>query len=150
MQWLSWLGLVPVLAGAMIAVVGALGSLARLPRNRFFGVRTAATLRADEAFQKANRVAGPPLVVAGLVGVAGGLVAITLPAGSALVIAGIGLAGTLLVTVRAGVLGDRAAAATTTCTAGEPSAGCGGSSACGSCPIRSVGPDVAGVRGEQG
>jgi uncharacterized membrane protein len=109
---------VPVLAillvatGLIIAAVGLLGLLERLPPNRFFGVRTAATLRDDGTFRLANRVAGLPTLVGGLAGVVAGLAGYLVPTTSGqLASVIIGLVGMLAITVGAGVLGHRAAAA---------------------------------------
>src|SRR3954465_4842346 len=100
-----------MLLGLAVVVVGLLGLRERLPRNRFAGVRTAATLRDEDTFRVANKVAGPPTVVAGLVGVLGGVAALLMP-GTGGVLAGtaIGLVGLVVIAVGAGVLGNRAAA----------------------------------------
>jgi hypothetical protein len=139
-------------AGLGVGVVGVLGWLERLPRNRFFGVRTQATLRDERTFRMANKIAGPPLAVAGVVGMVGG--AVGLAAGY--VIALIGLAGMVAIAIAGGVLGHRAAEVM---PAEEPElpAGCRGCQ-CGGCDIAksirgsvgtgSVGTDVSGVRGE--
>ena len=128
------LAAVPVLAGLLVAVVGLLGMRESLPRNRFAGVRTSATLRSDEAFRVANRVAGAPTAVAGLVGVLGGLAALVMP-GTGGLVAGvtIGLVGLVAIAVGAGLLGHRAALAVPD-RRPLPSAGCGGC-ACGNCEL---------------
>jgi hypothetical protein len=53
-----------VTAGVLVAASGILGVLGRLPRNRWAGVRTSATLRNDPAFEAGNRVAGPAVIAA--------------------------------------------------------------------------------------
>ena len=63
---------VPLVLGLVVATVGVLGFLERLPRNRFGGVRTPATLRDDETFRVGNKVAGLPIAVGGAVGILGG------------------------------------------------------------------------------
>ena len=141
------LAAVPVLAGLLIAVIGYLGLRERLPRNRFFGVRTAASLRDDETFRLANRVAGLPTMVGGLVGIVAGLAGLLMPGTGGLVAAVIiGLVGLLAITVAGGALGHRAALTMPEPARGVP-AGCGGC-ACGNCFTSSVGTDVAGVGGE--
>jgi hypothetical protein len=138
-------------AGLGIGVVGVLGWLERLPRNRFFGVRTDATLRGERTFRVANKIAGPPLAVAGVVGIVGG--AVGLAAG--LVIALIGLVGMVAIAIAGGVLGHRAAEAMPDEESTEElelPEGCRGCQ-CGGCEIAasirgSVGADVSGVRGE--
>lgn len=142
------LAAVPVLAGLTVAAVGLLGLRERLPRNRFFGVRTAASLRDEQTFRLANRVAGLPTLVAGLVGVLAGVAAAFLadPAARITTVL-IGLLGLAGIAVAGGVLGHRAALALPEPTPEVP-AGCGGCACGGACVRRSVGSDVAGVRGE--
>jgi hypothetical protein len=138
------IGLVPLVVGVGIGVVGVLGWRERLPRNRFGGVRTPATLRSERAFRVANKVAGPPLAVAGSVGVLTGIAGLTT---GLLVIMILGLAGLVAITIAGGVLGHRAAEAVPE-EQPELPAGCRGCQ-CGGCEIaRSVGANVAGVRGE--
>lgn len=121
------LPLVSVVCGLAFAVLGFLGMSERLPRNRFGGVRTSATMRSDETFRVGNKVAGLPLMVAGLVGVLGGGAAFLMPsrAGSIAAVA-IGLLGMFVIVAGGGLLGHRAAEQVR-----EPvPAGCGGC-ACG-------------------
>ncbi|GLZ37410.1 SdpI family protein [Actinokineospora sp. NBRC 105648] len=104
--------LAPLVAGLPLLVVGLLGFTERLPRNRFGGVRTPATLRSDEAFRVGNKVAGLPTAVAGLTGVLGGVVGFSLASTAAvLTVSIIAVVGLLVITVAAGVLGNRAATA---------------------------------------
>lgn len=126
------LAAVSVLAGLALAGVGLLGLRERLPRNRFAGVRTAATMRDERAFRLANKIAGLPTIVAGVVGVLAGVAGYL--AGSVLVLA-VGIAGLIAITVGAGVLGHRAAAALPE-PKPEPPAGCGGCG-CGNCDLTS-------------
>ncbi|WP_137814072.1 SdpI family protein [Gandjariella thermophila] len=116
-------------AGLGLAVIGYLGWRARLPRNRFAGVRTPAAMRSDDAFRVANQVAGIPVMVAGLVGVFGGVAAFFLPSApatvTALVIVVLGMGG---LAVAGGVLGSRAAGAVP-----EPRAGGCAGCCCGGC-----------------
>ncbi|HKS51293.1 MAG TPA: SdpI family protein [Pseudonocardiaceae bacterium] len=105
------LGVVLVIAGVALLTVGLLGWRQRLPRNRFAGIRTPATLRSDAAFIVANRVAAPPVLAAGaLCAVGGGLVlGSTGPALMMIVsVTGAGVVGLLLA---GGLLGHRAATA---------------------------------------
>ena len=116
------------LTGLAVGITGYLGWQGRLTRNRYFGVRTAASLRSDEAFGLANRVAGLPIAVAGLVGLVGGVAAFAVPTlTGTVVVAGIGVVGMAALALAGGVLGHRAAE---TVPAAAP-AGCGGC-ACGS------------------
>ena len=101
-----------LLAGAGLALVAlaVLGGRSRLPRNRFAGVRTAATLRSEAAFALANRVAAAPLGAAGAVAIAGGAAASLSGSGAAgwLVLA-LAAVGTLVLVGVGGAVGDRAA-----------------------------------------
>lgn len=130
----SVLPLLSMLTGLLLAVVGLLATRQRLSRNRFFGVRTTASMRSEEAFRLANRVAGPPTMVAGLVGLLAGIAALVAPGTVAsLACAGLGIAGMVGIAIGAGVLGNRAALALPEPKPAVP-AGCGGC-ACGNCGI---------------
>ena len=114
--------------GASLTVVGVLGWRERLAFAGRLGVRTPAAARSWETFRLANRVAGLPSAVAGLVAVLGGIAAFAVPTVAGSVIAAvIGLAGAVLIARAGGVLGNRAAAAVPV----VPAAGCSGC-ACGS------------------
>lgn len=120
-------------ASAVMAKRGFAGSLTRKGR---LGVHTPAAMASDEAFALANRVAAPvtggAAVVAGVLAIA--VLALPLSTATALVMAVVGLAGTMALLVIAGLLGDRAArqvpipAAKPGSTAGGGCSGC----ACGS------------------
>ncbi|MBB4969317.1 SdpI family protein [Saccharothrix violaceirubra] len=117
---------VSALVGAAFVAIGALGLRGLLHRNRFFGVRTKATLRDDETFALANRIAGVPTIVAGAVALVTAA-AIAAKPETALVIGLVGLVGTLVIAGAGGVLGHRAAEAMP-----EPTpAGCGGCACAG-------------------
>lgn len=105
------LGGVLVLAGVALVVVGALGWRGRLPRNRFAGVRTPATMRSPEAFAVANRVAGPPTVAAGVVLAVGGGFSAAATGPAVAVVAAVGTVGGLALVVAGGLLGHRSAIA---------------------------------------
>jgi len=117
-------------AGLALGTVGYLGWRAQLPRNRFAGVRTPSSMRSDDTFRVANQVAGVPVMVAGLIGPLGGLVAFFLPSAAAtttaLVIVVLGMGG---LAVGGGLLGNRAASAV---PSAPQSSGCGGC-CCGGC-----------------
>jgi uncharacterized membrane protein len=67
------------LAGVVIVWVSVLGWQQKLPRNGYAGVRTPATMRSDEAFRVANKVAAPLAVAGGVVMAAAGVVAAVIP-----------------------------------------------------------------------
>ncbi len=126
--------LVPIVAGLPLLIVGFLGLTGRLPRNRFGGVRTPATLRSDEAFRLGNKVAGMPTMAGGLIGLIAGAVAFSLTSTAGiLTVSVIAVVGSLGITAAAGVLGNRAAAALPE-PAPELPAGCAGCQ-CGGCGI---------------
>ncbi|GAA1196877.1 SdpI/YhfL protein family protein [Prauserella alba] len=121
--------LIPAVLGLLVGWGGVLGLREKLPRDRGAGVRTRATLRSDEAFRVANRVAGLPTAVAGVVGVLAGVAGFVMPTVWGTVIAAvIGLVGMFALVAGGGALGNRAAQAV---PEPEPEpAGCGGC-ACG-------------------
>lgn len=139
------LGVLLVLTGLVLVAVAVLGARARLPRNRFAGVRTRASLHSGPAFVAANRVAAPLLGAAGLIGlVGGGALLAGPPAVLAWLFAAVSVLAALVLTGLGGALGDRAAAAL---VAEAPAAGsCGG--ACTGCDLvagcRSASPAVPG------
>ncbi|QQQ76442.1 SdpI family protein [Saccharothrix sp. 6-C] len=109
------------LIGVAFATIGLLGVRGRLRRNRFFGVRTKATLRDDETFALANKIAGVPNAAAGAIALVAAVAAAVNPALS-LVIGLVGLVGSIVVAGAGGVLGHRAAEALPE----QAPAGCGG------------------------
>lgn len=122
--------LVPILIGVLVGWGGFLGLRGRLSRERGAGVRTAATLRGDEAFRLANRVAGIPTLAGGAVGVIGGVAGLLMPSTTGLIVAAVlGLAGMFVLVAAGGVLGHRAAE---TVPAPEPAVG-----GCGACDATS-------------
>jgi hypothetical protein len=128
--------------GLAVGVTGWLGWRGVLRRNRFVGVRTPATLRDERTFEVANRVAGPPVTVAGVVMVVAGVVALVVPGVAGVVVAGaVGGLGGLVFAGAGGVLGHRVAAAMPEVRA---PGGCGGcctqaeelsTDDCRACPI---------------
>jgi uncharacterized membrane protein len=105
------LGVVLLVVGAALLTVGLLGWRRQLPRNRFAGIRTAATLRSDAAFLAANRVAAPPVLVAGAVCAIGGALAFGTEGTALPVIVGVTGAGAIGLLLAGGLLGHRVATA---------------------------------------
>jgi uncharacterized membrane protein len=122
---------VVLLVGVSFGVIGGLGLRGALRRNRFFGVRTEAAMRSDEAFTLANRVAGLPTLVAGLAGVIGAATSLALR--DAILPLAVGVVGMLAIVVAGAATGNRAAEAL---PEPEPTlpAGCAGC-ACGGCSL---------------
>jgi hypothetical protein len=122
---------VVLLVGLSFGVIGGLGLRGTLRRNRFFGVRTEAAMRSDEAFTLANKVAGLPTAVAGLVGLVGA--AASLAMHDSIVPLGVGVVGMLAIVVAGAATGTKAAEAM---PEPEPTlpAGCAGC-ACGGCSL---------------
>ncbi len=113
-------------AGAALLTVGLLGWRGRLPRNRFAGIRTPATLRSDTAFAAANRVAAPPVLAAGAICATAGALALGADGALLTVIVAVAGAGTVALLIAGGLLGHRVAAAVQS----PPAPGCSGCS-CG-------------------
>jgi uncharacterized membrane protein len=89
---------VMVVAGVLVTLVGVLGWMGRLPRNRLAGLRTPATLRSDRAFEAGNRAAGPATTLGGAAAIVSGVIAAVLPEGD---VAACVLVGALVLTVLA-------------------------------------------------
>jgi hypothetical protein len=99
-----------MVAGCAMAIVGVLGWRRRLPRNRFAGVRTLATLRDDETFAVGNQVGAPLAIAAGAAALLGGAAALGAPAASTgWLLVGLSGVGAVGLALAGGVLGDRAA-----------------------------------------
>lgn len=100
--------------GLVVAVTGYLGLTERLPRNRFAGLRTPATMRSETAFRVANKAAGAPTVVGGVIGIIGAAVAWFLPNDTALfaavVVTSVGMLPPMIVGVLRGTSAARAVA----------------------------------------
>ncbi|NMM90771.1 hypothetical protein B2J88_41690 [Rhodococcus sp. SRB_17] len=110
------------LAVGGVAVAGLIG---KLPRNRWAGVRTPDTLRSEESFALANKVAGPTMAAAAGLLVIGGIAALTMNVAMGLGIALVAVVAALFTAGTGGAIGARAAAAMP-----EPS-GCGNDCNCG-------------------
>ncbi|MDN5920516.1 MAG: SdpI family protein [Pseudonocardia sp.] len=139
------LGVLLVLIGAVLVAVAVLGGRARLPRNRFAGVRTRSSLHSGPAFVAANKVAAPLLGAAGAIGVIGGVLVLTgPPVVLAWVITVVSVIAAVVLAGLGGALGDRAAAALVA-EAPAPET-CGG--ACTGCDlVAGCRPDVAAAPG---
>lgn len=131
-----------LLAGPALAVLALLGATGTLPRNRFAGVRTPASLRTADAFALANRVAAGPLGAAGLIALVGGGALLATGRGGATpwVLAALAVAGTVVMAGFGGSMGARAAAVTIAEQQAAPT--CGG--VCAGCDL------VAGCRDATG
>nr|WP_232328010.1 SdpI family protein [Kibdelosporangium sp. MJ126-NF4]CEL15987.1 hypothetical protein [Kibdelosporangium sp. MJ126-NF4]CTQ93911.1 hypothetical protein [Kibdelosporangium sp. MJ126-NF4] len=125
-------GIVLVVIGLAVSVTGILGLRERLPLNRYAGVRTSASMRDADTFRVANKVAGLPWVVAGVVGVLGGALWMVLETGG-LVAVVLSTGGMLVIASAGGVIGHKAALAVPEPEPELP-AGCAGC-ACGNCGV---------------
>ncbi|HEY2221941.1 SdpI family protein [Actinomycetospora sp.] len=106
------LAAVLVVAAAAVLVVGILAATHRLPRNRGIGVRTSWTMARVDSFRRANRVAAPAFLAAGLVGVAAGAAGLLAPTvGAAATLLVVGLVGLVGLVGVGGSIGSRYAAA---------------------------------------
>jgi uncharacterized membrane protein len=114
----------------VVGSVAAASLTGKLPRNRWAGVRTAESMRDDETFTMANKVAGPTTAAAALLLLVGGAAGLMLTGVFSVVAV---LACLIAAFVTAGVggsIGARAAAAKPVDEAG----GCGHS--CISCSLK--------------
>jgi uncharacterized membrane protein len=68
-----------ILVGLVLVVLAVASWQGRLPRNIVAGVRTPSTMRSDQAFKVANKVAAPLTAAGGAVLVLGGVLAALLP-----------------------------------------------------------------------
>lgn len=103
-------GVLLLLMGAVLVAVAVLGARGRLSRNPWVGVRTAATLRSDEAWLLAQRVGAAPTIAAGgVLALAGGVVLAGAAPVTSVVVAGIAGVAALLMAGYGGLVGHRAA-----------------------------------------
>ena len=110
--WLTVLfALLLVVLGAAAAVLARGGFAGSLTRKNRMGVHSPAAMASDEAFTLANRVAAPVAGGAAVVAVVSAVLMLflPLPAVANLVVGLVGLAGSVVLLLVAGVLGDRAA-----------------------------------------
>ena len=114
MDWLAIGLLCPVMvaAGAAIVEIGRRGRDGRLKRNAFAGIRTAATMRSDEAWAAAHRAGARTMMTGGAVSVVTGLALLLRPSNTVggVVVVGGAVVMTALVVV-SGIQGGRAAKA---------------------------------------
>lgn len=111
MRTSTLLGILLLAAAATLITVSWLGWRQRLPRNRFAGVRTPATLRSQAAFSAANRVAAAPVGAAGVVCAAGGALALGAQGAELAMITGITGVGAVGLLLAGGLLGHQVAVA---------------------------------------
>jgi len=124
------IALVPIVLGLLVGFGGFLGFRERLTREGGTGVRTQASLRSEEAFKLANRVAGLPTMAGGAISVLTGLAGLAMPTTGGLISAALaGVLAMLLLVMGGGVLGNRAALTVPPPAPAAP-AGCSGC-ACG-------------------
>jgi uncharacterized membrane protein len=97
-----------IVVGLVLVVLAVASWQERLPRNSFAGVRTPSTMRSDQAFKVANKVAAPLTAAGGVVLALGGVLSAVLgksSAGPALIACALACA---VLCVVGGVLGARA------------------------------------------
>jgi uncharacterized membrane protein len=105
------LGGLLLVASVSLLTVGVLGWRRQLPRNRFAGIRTPATLRSKAAFIAANRVAAPPVLGSAVICAAGGVLALETSGWALTLIVGIAGAGAVVLVLAGGLLGHLVALA---------------------------------------
>src|SRR5699024_6574266 len=120
-------------SAVVLGGVSASALAGRLPRNRWVGLRSAATLRDEDAFRAANRVAAPAQAGAAVILVLGAIGALLLDGGAALATVVVApIVALVLMAVGAGV-GQRVAHAMPAPDLGPCSHSCGSCSLQGSC-----------------
>lgn len=115
-------------AAVTLAGVSVAGLTGRLRRNRFFGVRTPESLRDDETFALANKVAAPTMLASAVLLAIGGVAVLVLDGVLPVVAVLVAVVAAFFTTAAGGNLGARAAAAM------PETSGCGTS--CGACSLR--------------
>lgn len=124
---------VVLLAGLALVAGGAgvLGLLGRLPGNGVLGVRTPETRRSREAWELANRAAGPAFLGSGLMLLLGALGVGLIGGWVGGLVAVVALLGALALLGVAGLAGSRAAAVWAASQEDDPGGcGCGSSGGC--------------------
>jgi hypothetical protein len=131
--WLTVpLALLLAAIGASSAVMARGGFAGSLTRRSRMGVHSPAAMASDEASTLANRVAAPVAAGAAVVALASAVLMIflPLPAVAGVVVGLLGLAGSVVLLLVAGVLGDRAARQVPIPARGPVSAGGAGCAGC--------------------
>lgn len=124
---------VSILMFVLAIVVGSVAAASvagKLPRNRWAGVRTPESMRDDDTFVMANKVAGPTNAAAALLLLIGGAAAVMLTGAFAIVAVIACVIAAVLTAGVGGSIGARAAAAKPV----EETGGCGHS--CISCSLK--------------
>ncbi len=102
-------------AAAALGAVAVLSLREELPRNRWAGVRTPASLVSDEAFRAANKAAALPILAGGLFLALGAVAVLSMNGLLRPIAVLMCVVATLLAVGAGGALGSRAAAATPGC-----------------------------------
>lgn len=131
------------LSGAVMLAVAWASWAQKLPRNRFAGVRTPATMRSEEAFKLANKIAAPGIAAGGLVLALTAVGVLALPAAwGASVAVALGAVVSLVPVGYGAYIGNKAAGKLPSMAESAPTCpysaevcasggGCGGAKVCG-------------------
>ncbi|QBJ96466.1 SdpI family protein [Rhodococcus sp. ABRD24] len=120
--------LVLFVAAVALAGLGIAAVAGRLPRNRWAGVRTPQSLRDDETFALANKVAAPSMLGGAGVLAIGGVATLILPTVAGVIAAIVVVVAALFTVAAGGTLGSKVAGAV------PDTSGCGTS--CGACSLK--------------
>lgn len=112
-----------------LGALSAAALLGKLPRNRWVGIRTEATLRDDDTFRVANQVAAPTQIAAAAALLLGGLASFKLDGVAGVIVIVVAIIAGLALMVIGASTGIRTAAAMP-----APDTGACGNS-CGACSL---------------
>ncbi|NNG96128.1 SdpI family protein [Gordonia araii] len=121
---------IAAVSGLAWIVLGIAGWTGILRRNRYFGIRSAETMRSEQAFATANRVVAPGLIATGLLALVAAGLAVSERGLAGIVL---GVIGTVVALALVGLLSGTAikAAAAVPVPDDDQPAGCGSECGCG-------------------
>lgn len=120
--------IVLIVLAVLLVALATVGLLGKLPRNRWLGIRTEATLRDDATFRAANQVAAPTQVAGGIALLLGGITSFKFDGAAGIIVIIVALVAALVLLALGASLGIRTAAAMP-----DDTGACG--SSCGTCSL---------------
>lgn len=125
--------IVLIVLAVLLGSLAAVGLAGKLPRNRWLGIRTEATLRDDETFRVANQVAAPTQVAGSIALLLGGIASFKFDGAAGIIVIVVALVAALVLLGLGASLGVRTAAAMPASDIGGCGDSCGACSLSGSC-----------------